>query len=58
MYFFGDDEKAIYALLALDMLKDARNRFNQSINAARVFLRSKGFSEKEIKEIIEMLNSL
>ena len=54
MYFFGNDEHGIYALLALDMLKDAYRSYNSSIKGAKAFLRSKGFSEEEIQTLIEL----
>ena len=57
MLFLGNDEQTLYALLALDMLKDAYKSYNASVKAARAVLHEHGFSEKEIESLIEMSKS-
>ena len=48
-----NDEKNFYRAVAYDMMKDAWNRFNASVNSVVVILREHGFSDEEIQQLIE-----
>lgn len=53
MEMYTNDEKNFYSMVAMDMLKDAWNRYGRTVSSVTFVLRKHGFTEEEIQKLIE-----